>query len=146
MAKKPKTVQTPYEQNNEVIETPDIAAFRAYSPDLAMLQPAVDAQFEDARRQITDSYGAYSGIPSHVARNRLRDESLADLEGERAMALATGDENNKRIKMAQLEALANMTKKTKSYGFGTQAQQSQGGIGSALISGGAGIASAAILA
>ena len=146
MAKKPKTVQTPYEQNNEVIETPDIAAFRAYSPDLSVLAPAVDAQFENARRQVTDSYGAYSGIPSHVARNQMRDEALADLEGERATAMATGDENNKRIRMAQLESLANMTKKTKSYGFGTQAQQGGGGIGSALISGGAGIASAAIMA
>lgn len=145
MAKGPKPVQTPYEQNTEVAETPDLANFRAFSPNISMLKPAVDAQFENARRQITDSYGAYSGIPSQVARNQMRDEGLADLEGERAMALAQGSDEAERLKLAQLESLAGMTKKTKSYGYGTQLQQPSG-TGNALISGGAGIAGAAILA
>src|SRR2546422_9259656 len=87
----------PYEQNTDTetmtgaIDTPDIQAFRAYAPNTTMLNAAIDAQFENGRRNITDSYGAYSGIPSQVARNRLRDEGLADLEGKRSESLAEGN-------------------------------------------------------
>ena len=76
----------PFEQNttetseSETVDTPDIQAFRAYAPDASLLNAATEAQFENARRNITDSYGAYSGIPSQVVRNRLRDEAL-DVRG-----------------------------------------------------------------
>ena len=86
-------------------------------------------------------------------RNRLRDEGLADLEGKRSVALAEGSERAQALKMAQLEALAQLTGRTrtkatgKNAGYNTSVLQPQGSnIGSSLISGGAGIGAAAIIA
>lgn len=149
----------PFEQNTdqttetEAIDTPDIQALRAYTPDTSILNAGLDAQFENARRNVTDSYGAYSGIPSQVVRNRLRDEGLADLEGKRSVALAEGNERAQALKMAQLEALAQLTGRTKTRstgknaGYNTSVIQPQGsGIGGSLVSGGATIGAAAIIA
>jgi hypothetical protein len=147
----------PFEQNTdqttetEAIDTPDIQALRAYTPDMTILNAGLDAQFENARRNLTDSYGAYSGIPSQVVRNRLRDEGLADLEGKRSVALAEGSERAQALKMAQLEALAQLTGRTrtrqtgKNYGYNTSVLQPQGSnIAGSAISGGAGVAASVI--
>jgi hypothetical protein len=136
---------TPFEQTNETYDTPDIQAFRAYTPNTTMLTAATKAQFDNSRRNITDSYGAYSGIPSQVARNRLRDEALAEVDTAEGLALAEGDERTQALKMAQLQTLADLTRKTKSSGYNTSVYQpQQSNIAGSLISGGAGIAAAAI--
>lgn len=147
-AKKPTvSPKAPFENISETIETPDIAAFRAFAPSTAMLAPALKARFDTSRRNITDSYGAYSGIPSQVARNRMRDEALGEADAAEAIALAEGNERAQALKMAQLEALAGLTAKRKQSGFNTQVIQPQsGGIGSSLISGAASIGTAAIIA
>lgn len=134
----------PFEQVQETYDTPDIQAFRAYAPDTKMLSASLDAQFENARRNITDSYGAYSGIPSQVARNSMRDAALRELEESKALALAEGNERTQAMKFAQLEALANLTRKTRSSGYNTQVVQPQSSntVGG-LLSGGASVATAA---
>jgi hypothetical protein len=156
-AKKPMTVQAPFEQNQtstteeETLDTPDIQAFRAYAPDTSMLSAATDAQFEKARRNITDSYGAYTGIPSQVVRNRLRDEALNDLEGQKAVALAEGSEKVQSLKMAQLQALAELTRRTRQTNTGRNAGYNTSVVGAqpsntaaAAISGGASVGVALI--
>jgi hypothetical protein len=157
-AKKPTvSPPAPFEQNTdttteeEVIDTPDLQAFRAYSPDMSILNAATDAQFENARRNVTDSYGAYSGIPSQVVRNRLRDEALSDLEGKRSVALAEGSEKAQALKLAQLQALAELTRRTKTRqtgrnaGYNTSVISPQGSnVAGAAISGGASVASVAL--
>lgn len=150
MAKKPPKPQVsppaPFEQIQETAETPDVQEFRAYNPlTSSMLKPALTAKFNQSRQQIRDSYGAYTGIPSQVLRNRMRDEALRELDETEALALAEGDERLQALRMAQLEALAGLTKKTKSSGFNTSVVQPQQGpstIGG-LLSGGASVASAA---
>jgi hypothetical protein len=152
MAKKPKQQATvsppaPFEQKTETPETPDIQAFRAFEPSTRMLSETLAKRFGDRRKQIYDSYGAYSGIPSQVARNRMRDVALGEVDEEEALALAEGNERAQALKMAQLEALANMTRGTKSSGYNTSIlQPQQSNFTGSLISGGAGIATAAIIA
>jgi hypothetical protein len=139
--------QAPFENISETQETPDIEAFRAFAPDTTILNAATNAQFENARRNITDSYGAYSGIPSQVARNQLRDEALNDLESSRATALAEGSERAQALKLSQLEALAGLTAKRKQSGYNTQIIQPQpSGILPAIFGGGASAGTAAIIA
>ncbi len=143
-AKKPQ--QMPFENTTDVIDkTGDIAAFRGYTPDVSMLKPALDSQFEKARRNITDSYGGYTGIPSAVIRNRLRDEAITGLEEGRSTALAEGNEAAQMMKLGQLESLANMTATRKQYGFNSQ-QQQESGTANALIGGAASVGSALIMA
>jgi hypothetical protein len=117
--------QTPFESVQETVETPDIQAFRAFSPDTKMLSSTVGKRFDDRRRQIRDDYGAYSGIPSQVARNAMRDEALADVDEAEGLALAEGDERTKALEMEKLATLAPLTRKTKSSGFNTQIIQPQ---------------------
>lgn len=145
-AKKPTvSPKAPFENTTETLETPDIEAFRAYSPDTTMLQSAVKSRFDRSRQNINDAYGAYSGIPSQVARNAMRDESLRELDESEGLALAEGNERAQALKLAQLEALAGLTAKKKQSGFNTSVVQPQGGnLGSAAIGGGATIAAAAI--
>lgn len=126
--------QSPYENTSEVEniyevpETEDIKAFRAFTPDTTLLKAALDADFENARRNVTDSYGAYSGIPSQVVRNRMRDESINDLEGKRMTALTEGNEAANNLKMAQLEATANLTK-----GYRQKQKQKQSGYNTTVV-------------
>ncbi len=137
----------PFENISETQETPDIQAFRAFAPDTSILKSTLAARFGDRRRQISDSYGAYTGIPSQVARNRLRDEALAGVDEAEGLALAEGSERAQALKMAQLEALAGLTTKRRQSGYNTSILQPQSsGIGNSLISGGAGIGAAAIIA
>lgn len=144
MAKKPPTVKAPFEQTNETFETPDVEAFRAFAPSTAMLQPALAARFGQSRQNVTDQYGAYSGIPSQVARNRMRDEALREIDESEGLALAEGSERAQALKMAQLEALANLTRKQRQSGYNTQIAGGGNTAGSA-ISGGASIGAATII-
>jgi hypothetical protein len=132
MAKRPQPKPTisppaPFEQNTdtttetEAIETPDIAAFRAFAPDTTMLSSTLSKRFGDRRQEIKDSYGAYTGIPSQVARNEMRDAALAEVDEAEGLALAEGSERAQALKLAQLEALANMTGRTRSKSTGKNA-------------------------
>jgi hypothetical protein len=145
----------PFEQTtefeDEAVDTPDIQAFRAFAPDTTMLSSTLSKRFGDRRNQINDSYGAYTGIPSQVARNRMRDEALAEVDEAEGLALAEGSSQAQALKMAQLEALAGLTgrrrTRQKQSGFNTQVVvpgQQSSGIGAAAISGGAGVAAAAL--
>jgi hypothetical protein len=145
MSKGAKTAKMPFENTSEVIDSSgDIAAYRGFTPDISMLKPALDSQFEKARRNLSDSYGGYTGIPSAVIRNRLRDEGMTDLEDSRATALAEGNEAAQRLKMAQLEGLAGLTATRKQSGYQTQQQQG-GGLVNSLIGGAATVGSALIM-
>jgi hypothetical protein len=135
----------PFEQTQETVETPDVEAFRAFAPDTSMLESTVAKRFGDRRREIRDSYGAYSGIPSQVARNEMRDEALAGVDEAEGLALAEGNEKAQALKLAQLEALAALTAKRKSSGFNTSVIQPQGSnLAGSAISGGAGIGAAVL--
>jgi hypothetical protein len=152
MAKKPKQQATisppaPFEQKTETPETPDIQAFRAFDPSakINMLSETLAKRFGDRRKQIYDSYGAYSGIPSEVARNRMHDEALRELDESEALALAEGSERAQALKMAQLESLANLTRKNRASGYNTSViQPQQSNLIPSLISGASGIAIAAL--
>jgi len=150
MAKKPKATispPAPFEETQEVQETPDIRAFRAYAPDTNMLQSTLAARFGNRRNEIRDTYGAYTGIPSQVARNAMRDEALAGVDETEGLALAEGSERTQALKMAQLEALAGLTARRRRSGYNTSVvtPQSSGAL-NAGISGGAGITSSIIMA
>lgn len=122
-------------------------AFRAFAPDTTMLQSTLAKRFGDRRQQIGDSYGAYTGIPSQVVRNQLRDEALAGVDEAEGLALAEGNERAQSLRMAQLESLAGMTAKRRSSGYNTQIIQPQpSGLGSAIAGGAASAGTAAIIA
>lgn len=142
-----KTIQQPFENTQETLETPDLAAFRSFNPDLSMLRPALDAQLQTELSSIRDDYGAYTSIPSQVNRLALKRQAENNAYKNRALALAEGNDANQRIKLAQLESLAGLTKKTKSSGFNTglQGPGSGGQIASAGISAGGAIVAAAIM-
>jgi hypothetical protein len=169
MAKKPQTPkpiispQAPFEQTqtvedeqvNEVIDNADIQAFRAFAPDTNMLSATLANNFNNRRREIRDSYGAYTGIPSQVVRNQLRDEALAEVDSAESLALAEGSTQAQALKMAQLEALASLTRGTRaknrtsgrSSGYNTQVVvpgQQSSGLGAAALSGGAGVLAASM--
>ena len=131
-------------------DTGDIAALRAFAPSTTMLEPALDAQFRGAERQIADQYSNYSGIPSAVARNRMQSLATNELAASKMFALAQGNKDANAARQGQLTALADLTKTTRSTGkgFGTQqAQQSQGnGLLAGGVSAGGAIAAAAIVA
>jgi len=139
--------QAPFENVQETIETPDVAAFRAFAPDTSMLQSTLAKRFGDRRSQITDTYGAYSGIPSQVARNAMRDEALREVDEAEGLALAEGNERAQALKLAQLEALAGLTQKRRQSGYNTQIITPQpSGIGAAIFGGAASAGTAAIIA
>lgn len=143
-----KTIQQPFENTQETLETPDLAAFRSFNPDLSMLRPALDAQLQTELSSIRDDYGAYTSIPSQVNRLALKRQAENNAYKNRALALAEGNDANQRIKLAQLESLAGLTKKTKSSGFNTGIQAPGAGAGGLLggLGGAAGGAAAVITA
>jgi hypothetical protein len=142
-AKTPEPVKTPFENNtvSEVENTPDIEAYRGFQPSTDILNAGVNAQFARAERQNADQFGAYSGIPSQVARNRMMQMGRNDLTASRGLALAEGNTQAQQLKMAQLESLANLTAKRKqqSSGFNSQlpTPPPSSGMGAAAIMGGA---------
>ncbi len=60
--------------------------------------------------------------------------------------MAQGNTQAQALKMAQLEALANLTATKKTAGFNSQLDPTKGSTMNSLISGGASIATAAIIA
>lgn len=147
MSRKQKPIQQPFESTTTVQDTTgDIAALRAFNPSTALLEPQVNAQFANAERQLNDQYGAYTGIPSQVARNRLRDMGRDDLMASRSLAMAQGNTEAQALKMAQLEALANLTATKKTAGFNSSLDPNKGSTTNSLISGAASIGTAAIIA
>jgi hypothetical protein len=140
----------PYSRNDTTsVEDPsgDIAAFRAFKPSTATLEPALDAQYRNEERRVADQYGAYSGIPSAVARNRLENLARNELMASKATAMAQGNAEAEKMRMSQLGALADLTATRRQQGSGFNSQAAQGsGVGNSLISGGSAIAGAAIIA
>jgi hypothetical protein len=138
----------PFENTTETLETPDLAAFRGFDPNLNMLRPALDAQLNTELAGIRDTYGAYTNIPSSVSRLTMKRRAEGDAYRNRGLALAEGNDANSRLKLAQLESLANLTAKKKSSGFQTAPPTPGGGIGGLLggLGGAAGGAAAVITA
>ncbi len=137
----------PFENTTETLETPDLAAFRGFDPNLNMLRPALDAQLNTELAGIRDTYGAYTNIPSAVSRLTMKRRAEGDAYRNRGLALAEGNDSNQRLKLAQLESLANLTAKKKSSGFQTAAPTPGGGIGGILSGiGGAAGGGAAVIA
>lgn len=137
----------PFENTTETLETPDLAAFRGFDPNLNMLRPALDAQLNTELAGIRDTYGAYTNIPSAVSRLTMKRRAEGDAYRNRGLALAEGADANQRLKLAQLESLANLTAKKKSSGFQTAGPTPGGGIGGILSgAGGAADGAAAVIA
>jgi hypothetical protein len=127
MARKPVvSPKTPFENVEEVLDSPDIQAYRAYNPlSQSRLGSTLAARSGARRNQIRDDYGAYSGIPSQVARNAMRDAALADVDESEGLALAEGDTQAQAMRLAQLQSLATLTAKRKQSGYNTQILQPQ---------------------
>ena len=131
------TVTQPFENTTETLNTPELDALRGFIPNLNMLRPALDAQLNTELAGIRDTYGAYTNIPSAVSRLTMKRRAEGDAYRNRGLALA------------QLESLANLTKKTKSSGFQTGIKPAGGGAGGILggiggLLGGAGAAIGAL--
>lgn len=129
-------VKQPFENTTETLDTPDLNAFRGFDANLNMLRPALDAQLNTELAGIRDTYGAYTNIPSSVSRLTMKRRAEGDAYRNRGLALAEGNDANQRLKLAQLESLANLTKKTKSSGYQSGIKPAGEGIGGIL--GGAG--------
>lgn len=133
-----QVTQLPVDVTETVLETPDIQAFREFDPTATQLAPILATRFGRDRKGIEDSYSAYSGIPSQVARNRLRDMALADAGVNEAAAVSQGVLEGKKMKMDQLGALATLTAGKNRKGFESQQTQQKQGIAGSLISSGIG--------
>lgn len=141
--KTPKTVQLPTDITETVLDTPDIQAFRDFDPQATQLAPILATRFGRDRNAINDSYSAYSGIPSQVARNRLRDMALADAGANEAAAVSQGVIEGRKMKGDQLATIAALTAGKNRKGYESQ-QQQQSGVGSSII-GAVGAAGAAAI-
>ena len=144
--KTPQIAQLPTDITETVLDTPDIKAFRGFNPEATQLAPILATRFGRDRNAINDSYGAYSGIPSQVARNRLRDMALSDAGANEAAAVSQGVIEGRKMKADQLGALAALTAGKNRKGFESQQMQQQQGSGiiSSAIGAGGGIAAALI--
>lgn len=145
--KTPQVAQLPTDITETVLDTPDIQAFRDFNPEATQLAPILATRFGRDRQAIEDSYGAYSGIPSQVARNRLRDMALSEAGQNEAAAVSQGVIEGKKMRADQLGALAALTAGKNKKGYESQqVQQGPGnGIASSAISAGGGIVAAAII-
>ncbi len=132
MSSKPNIVQTPFSSTTKTNDDyGDIAKLRDFDPS------SYNRQFDRAETDLKDSYGAYTGIPSAVARKRLYDEGYADLEGGRAQAY-------EQAKLGQLEGVANLTKGSTQSGYNSQVAPPSGLLNS-IIGAGASVAGAALI-
>lgn len=143
-----QVAQLPTDITETVLETPDIQAFRDFNPEMSMLKPILAKRFGRDRQAVTDSYSSYSGIPSHTARNRLRDMAIADIGANEAAAVSEGLAEGKRMRGEQLATLAALTAGKNRKGYESQQIQktpgSAGSIISSAIGAGGGIAAALI--
>ncbi len=138
--KTPQVAQLPTDITETVLDTPDIQAFRNFNPEATQLTPILATRFGRDRQAIENNYGAYSGIPSQVARNRLRDMGLADAGANEAAAVSQGVIEGKKMRGDQLSALAALTAGKNRKGFESQQVQqgqSNGVLSSAVGAGGA---------
>jgi len=144
--KTPPVTQLPTDITETVIDTPDIKAFRDFDPRVSQLSPILATRFARDRQGIEDSYSAYSGVPSQVARNRLRDMALADSSVNEAAAVSQGVLEGQKMRGDQLGALAALTAGKNRKGYESQqVQQGQGnGIVSSAIGAGGAVAAALI--
>lgn len=138
--KTPQVAQLPTDITETVLDTPDIKAFREFDPRASQLSPILATRFGRERKGIEDNYGAYSGIPSQVARNRLRDMALSDAGANEAAAVSQGVVEGQKMRGDQLGALAALTAGKNRKGFESQQVQqgqSNGVLSSAVGAGGA---------
>ena len=143
--KTPQVTQLPTDMTETVLDTPDIQAFRNFNPEASQLSPIMATRFGRDRQAIEDNYGAYSGIPSQVARNRMRDMALADAGANEAMTISQNEIEGRKMRQEQLSALAALTAGKNKKGYESQQVQQQGsGIGSSIIGAAGAAASAAI--
>lgn len=142
-----QVTQLPVDVTETVLETPDIKAFRDFDPRASQLSPILATRFGRDRQAVEDSYGAYSGISSQVARNRLRDMAISDLSANEAAAVSQGVLEGQKMRGEQLGTLAALTAGKNRKGFESQqTQQKQSSAGNLISSGiGAGGAVAAAL-
>lgn len=133
-----QVTQLPTDITETVLETPDIKAFREFDPRVSNLSPILATRFGRDRKAVEDSYGAYSGIPSQVARNRLRDMALSDLSANEAAAVGAGVMEGQKMRGDQLGALAALTAGKNRKGFESQQTQQKQGSGGSIISSGIG--------
>lgn len=111
---KPHATKMPFESTTSVQDPyGDIGTARQGIQNMALLDPGIEHQQELDRRNITDSYGAYTGIPSAVLRKRLQDEAMNNLDYNRAMAIGQG----RQAQVGDQLALANLTATRKQQGY-----------------------------
>lgn len=140
MSRGSNTAKLNQDITSEVIDTPDIQAYRSWDPTAEMdrLNRTLAARNASLKRDVTEGYGRYSGIPSAVTRNRLRDLALADIDENDSLALAEGANRANEMRGNQLSTLAALTAKRRQSGYQESFKpQGGGGIGSALIGAGA---------
>jgi hypothetical protein len=140
-----KPVQLPQEMTSEVVDTPDIKAFRDLDASKVIHagRGDQDAQFDRADRATREAFGNYSGITNPLARSRALSSALDDISYDRAIANANLNAQGLQAEMTQKAALADLTAKRRQYGYGSVLPP-QSNTGSALI-GAAGQVGAAAL-
>jgi len=140
----------PEDMTSEVIDTPDITAYRGFDPraEFDVMNRSIGARLSNENQAAYDDYGAYTGIPSAVARNRMRDERINENNQNARLAIAEGTNAGNEMRANQLAGLAQLTARRRESGFRSaiKNQQQGGGIGSSLISAGAAIGTTAIIA
>jgi hypothetical protein len=143
MGKKDKNiVQLPQEQTSEVLETPDLAAYRDSDSDLSLLDVQLQKQLSDAGTDLTDSY-AYSGIPSAVARQRMMDHGRERLATAKTFGMVEGFNANEMRRQQRLANLAGLTARRRQSGY-TSTYKPNSGFWNSLIGAGATVGAAAM--
>lgn len=147
MRKQPRPVQLPQDVTSEVIDTPDIQAFRSFDPKAAIQAGRADsdAQFDRAEKYTREAFGNYSGIRNPLARSRALASALDEVSYDRAISNANLNAQGMQAEMGQKAALADLTAKRRQHGYSSTLPQ-QSGMGSAVIGSAGSIGAAAIMA
>jgi hypothetical protein len=107
-------------------DSPDIQALRNFQMPKTLLTPTQNYGYAQAQQQINAGSNVPPGTTNPFQRAQLRTQGTTGVMGERSGALVTGSADYYRFKMAQLEALAGITKpevkETKTYGYGPAPQ------------------------
>lgn len=145
MSRTQKPVQLPNSQTTEVIDTPDIKAFRELDASKVIQagRGDQDAQFDRAERTTREAFGNYSGITNPLARSRALASALDEISYDRALANANLNAQGLQANMTQKAALADLTAKRTSSGYGSVLPPPSQ-TGSALIGAAGAIGSAAL--
>lgn len=137
-----KSVKLPQDLTQETLETPDLQAFREFDPRVTQLRPILARKFGHEHNAALD--GSY-GATSQVERLAGTDEALANATNQEAQGVSEGINLGTATRAAQLQALANLTKKTRGYGYGSQVPQVAGGGAGAAAIGAAGTIGSSII-